>query len=207
MVLGYSFHRYHILSSVKSRFTIILPLSNNLCTLIIPVSLCSHQPDLYIANQIGIASSSIKKVLPMPGIENVCLLLQEFRTNVRRVIGKGGQKQKLTHTAPNVPEMRMPAVSQPTQTTLESTESVATEQVSTQAVMSEPTVSQPTQTVLEYTQTVSTEQVPTETAMKRMSPAMQEFAEVVAWLKSDLANHTSAVLLFRAASSHLTSPI
>lgn len=24
-----------------------------------------------------------------------------------------------------------------------------------------------------------------------MSPAMQEFAEVVAWLKSDLANHTS----------------
>ncbi|KAI2709244.1 hypothetical protein CBS147332_6303 [Penicillium roqueforti] len=130
-----------------------------------------------------------------------------FRTNVRRVIVKGGQKQKLTHTVPNVPEMRMPAVSQPTQTTLESTESVATEQVSTQAVMSEPTVSQPTQTVLEYTQTVSTEQVPTETAMKRMSPAMQEFAEVVAWLKSDLAIHTSAVLLFRAASSHLTSPI
>ncbi|KAJ5801606.1 uncharacterized protein N7518_003674 [Penicillium psychrosexuale] len=68
--------------------------------------------------------------------------------------------------------MSVPAVSQPTQTTLESTESVETEQVSTQAVMSGPAVSQPTQTVLEYTQTVSTEQVPTETAMS--VPAVPE---------------------------------
>ncbi|KAJ5796976.1 uncharacterized protein N7518_005516 [Penicillium psychrosexuale] len=112
------------------------------------------------------------------------------------------KKQKLTHTAANVPEMSVPAVSQPaqsvhvqteevptqavmsvpavsqpTQTTLESTESVEAEQVSTQAVMSEPAVSQPTQTVLEYTQTVSTEQVPTETAMS--VPAVSQPTQVV----------------------------
>ncbi|KAI3133217.1 hypothetical protein CBS147326_5020 [Penicillium roqueforti] len=112
------------------------------------------------------------------------------------------KKQKLTHTAANVPEMSVPAVSQPaqfvhvqteevptqavmsvpavsqpTQTTLESTESVEAEQVSTQAVMSVPAVSQPTQTVLAYAETVSTEQVPTETAMS--VPAVSQPTQVV----------------------------
>ncbi|KAJ6132451.1 hypothetical protein N7471_007666 [Penicillium samsonianum] len=68
--------------------------------------------------------------------------------------------------------MSVPAVSQPAQTVLEYTESVKTEQVPTQAVMSEPAVSQPTLTVLEYTDTVSTEQVPTEAAMS--APAVPQ---------------------------------
>ncbi|OQD65795.1 hypothetical protein PENPOL_c005G00286 [Penicillium polonicum] len=71
------------------------------------------------------------------------------------------------NTAPKVPEVSVPAVSQPAQPV-----HVSTEEVPTQAVMSEPAVSQPTQTVLEYTETVSTEQVPTEAAMS--APAVPQ---------------------------------
>ncbi|KAI3212085.1 hypothetical protein CBS147311_603 [Penicillium roqueforti] len=60
------------------------------------------------------------------------------------------KKQKLTHTAANVPEMSVPAVSQPAQFV-----HVSTEQVPTETAMSVPAVSQPTQVVLE-----ATEQVP-----------------------------------------------
>ncbi|KAJ5836497.1 hypothetical protein N7447_002523 [Penicillium robsamsonii] len=69
------------------------------------------------------------------------------------------------NTAPKVPEMSEPAISQPTQTISEDTESAKTEQMPTPAVMSEPAVSQPTQTVLEYTEIVLIEQVPTAAAM------------------------------------------
>ncbi|KAJ5955182.1 hypothetical protein N7501_009461 [Penicillium viridicatum] len=71
------------------------------------------------------------------------------------------------NTAPKVPEVSVPAVSQPAQPV-----HVSTEEVPTQAVMSEPAVSQPTQTVLEYTETASTEQVPTEAAMS--APAVPQ---------------------------------
>lgn len=71
------------------------------------------------------------------------------------------------NTTPKVPEVSVPAVSQPAQSV-----HVSTEKVPTQAVMSEPAVSQPTQTVMEYTETVSTEQVPTEAAMS--APAVPQ---------------------------------
>ncbi|CAI7599848.1 unnamed protein product [Penicillium palitans] len=73
-----------------------------------------------------------------------------------------------TEEVPTQAVMSEPAVSQPTQTVLEYTESAMTEQ----AVMSEPAVSQPTLTVLEYTETVPTEQVPTEAAMS--APAVPQ---------------------------------
>ncbi|KAF4763082.1 hypothetical protein N7455_010606 [Penicillium solitum] len=73
-----------------------------------------------------------------------------------------------TEEVPIQAVMSEPAVSQPTQTVLEYTESAMTEQ----AVMSEPAVSQPTLTVLEYTETVPTEQVPTEAAMS--APAVPQ---------------------------------
>ncbi|KGO77986.1 hypothetical protein PITC_025140 [Penicillium italicum] len=78
-----------------------------------------------------------------------------------------------TEEVPTQAVMSVPAVSQPTLTALEYTESVKTDQ----AVMSEPAVSQPTQTVLEYTETVSTEQVPTEAAMS--APAVPQPTQVV----------------------------
>ncbi|KAJ5406068.1 hypothetical protein N7465_007352 [Penicillium sp. CMV-2018d] len=83
------------------------------------------------------------------------------------------------NTAPKVPEVSVPAVSQPAQPV-----HVSTEEVPTQAVMSEPAVSQPTQTVLEYTETVSTEQVATEAAMSvpavpQPTQASQEATEQV----------------------------
>ncbi|CAG8895969.1 unnamed protein product [Penicillium egyptiacum] len=81
------------------------------------------------------------------------------------------------NTVPKVSDVSVPAVSQPTQTALESTESVKTEQVSTQAVMGEPAVSQPTQSVLEYTETVSTEQVRPEAAMS--APAVPQPTQAV----------------------------
>ncbi|KAJ5603040.1 hypothetical protein N7537_005996 [Penicillium hordei] len=97
------------------------------------------------------------------------------------------------NTAPKVPEVSVPAVSQPAQSVHVSTEKVPTQAVTSepavsqptqtvseytepvmteQAVVSEPAVSQPTLTVLEYTETVSTEQVPIEAAMS--APAVPQ---------------------------------
>ncbi|KAK4868093.1 hypothetical protein LT330_007291 [Penicillium expansum] len=78
-----------------------------------------------------------------------------------------------TEEVPTQAVMSVPAVSQPAQTALEYTESVMTDQT----VMSEPAVSQPTLTVLEYTETVSTEQVPTEAAMS--APAVPKPTQAV----------------------------
>ncbi|KOS45795.1 hypothetical protein ACN38_g3252 [Penicillium nordicum] len=75
-----------------------------------------------------------------------------------------------TEEVPTQAVMSEPAVSQPTLTVMEHTESVMTEQ----AVMSEPAVSQPTLTVLEYTETASTEQVPVPTEAAMSVPAVPQ---------------------------------
>ncbi|KAG0156050.1 hypothetical protein PDIDSM_3226 [Penicillium digitatum] len=100
------------------------------------------------------------------------------------------------NTAPKVPEMSVPAVSQPTLTALEYTESVKTDQ----AVTSEPAVSQPTSTVLEHTETVSTEQVPSEAAMS--APAVPQPTQ--AGLESTMPE--SGVLEYTTPASTVSIP-
>ncbi|KAJ5482559.1 hypothetical protein N7475_001371 [Penicillium sp. IBT 31633x] len=79
----------------------------------------------------------------------------------------------LTDPVPDVPDMSVPAVSQPTQF-----EKFVTEEVQPQAAMSVPAVTQPTQVVEESPETVPTEEVPTTQAAMSV-PAVSQPAQAV----------------------------